>query len=58
MEIDINGEIFRARGLSIVEGHWLDAYSPYEKWADTVVPPLQVDDTFEPTKIEMVQSQT
>lgn len=56
MEVDIGGEAFRARGLSIVEGNWLDIYAPYEKWADTVVPPLEVGDTFEPTLLEMVQS--
>ena len=57
IEIEIGGEIFRARGLCIVEMNWLEVYT-YEKWADTVVPPLQVDDTFEPTVIELQDSQT
>jgi hypothetical protein len=32
--------------------NWLEIYT-YEKWADTVLPPLVVDDTFEPTVIEL-----
>lgn len=53
IEIDLNGEIFRARGLKIVEMNWLEVYQPYEKWVDTVIPDFQVDDTFEPTLIEI-----
>ncbi len=53
IEIEIGGEIFRARGISIVEMNWLEIYSPYEKWVDTVVPNFEQGDTFEPTLIEM-----
>lgn len=56
IEIEIGGEIFRARGLSIVEMNWLEIYSPYEKWADTVIPNLQEGDTFTPTLLEMQNS--
>jgi DNA topoisomerase-3 len=53
IKIDIGGEIFRARGLIIVENNWLEIYSPYEKWVDTVVPDFKPGDTFEPTLIEI-----
>jgi DNA topoisomerase III len=49
----MGGELFRARGLSIVENNWLEIYAPYEKWVDAVLPDLKEGDIFEPTVIEI-----
>jgi len=45
IEVKIGLETFTARGLLISEYNWLEVY-PYEKWSDTVLPPLKKGDTF------------
>ena len=57
VEIDIAGERFIAKGLAITAKNYLDVY-PYDKWCDKTLPVYRTGDTFMPTSIDMVESQT
>ncbi|CAF1077721.1 unnamed protein product, partial [Didymodactylos carnosus] len=57
VQIMINNEKFSASGLIIRERNYLDVY-PYDKWSDKEIPRYDVNQTFYPSKIEMVQGET
>ena len=57
VEIDIAGEKFTAKGLSITAKNYLDVY-PYEKWCDKTLPIYRTGDTFMPTSMDMVEGET
>jgi DNA topoisomerase-3 len=48
---------FVGHGLIILERNYLDVY-PYDKWSDKELPDFHEGQTFRPTRIEMIESQT
>ncbi|CAH1132115.1 unnamed protein product [Ceutorhynchus assimilis] len=54
---DISGEKFTAKGLIILEKNYLDVYV-YEHWNGKEINNYERGDTFNPTTLEMVESQT
>jgi len=57
IKIDIANEKFNASGLIIRERNYLDVYV-YDKWSEKELPHYELNQTFYPTKIEMVQGET
>ncbi|CAF3834837.1 unnamed protein product [Rotaria sp. Silwood1] len=57
IKINISNEIFNASGLIIRERNYLDVYI-YDKWSEKELPHYELNQTFYPTKIEMVQGET
>ncbi|XP_028400889.1 DNA topoisomerase 3-alpha-like [Dendronephthya gigantea] len=57
VEIDIAGEKFTAKGLTIIAKNYLNVY-PYDKWCDKTLPIYQTGDRFMPTSIDMVEGAT
>ncbi|CAF1452102.1 unnamed protein product, partial [Adineta steineri] len=57
IKIDIANEKFHASGLIIRERNYLDVYI-YDKWSEKELPHYQLNQTFYPSKIEMVQGET
>lgn len=57
VEIEIAGEKFVANGLIVIERNYLEVYI-YDKWSDKEIPDFHQDQTFRPTKIEMVDGKT
>ncbi|XP_061079167.1 DNA topoisomerase 3-alpha isoform X2 [Conger conger] len=57
VDIDIAREKFAAHGLMIIARNYLDVY-PYDKWSAKVIPTYEQGSQFQPTAIEMVDSQT
>eukprot|EP00095_Tigriopus_kingsejongensis_P006130 maker-scaffold98_size375582-snap-gene-2.32 protein:Tk06130 transcript:maker-scaffold98_size375582-snap-gene-2.32-mRNA-1 annotation:"dna topoisomerase 3-alpha" len=55
--IDINGEKFVAHGLTVVQRNYLEIYI-YEKWSDKEIADYEQIESFEPTKIDLVDGQT
>ena len=43
----LGGELFHVKGLIIEEYNWLEVF-PYEKWSDSVLPPLVKGEEFQP----------
>jgi DNA topoisomerase-3 len=46
-DVILGGELFYAKGLIIEEQNWLEVF-PYEKWSDTVLPPITKGEEFMP----------
>ncbi|XP_019852489.1 PREDICTED: DNA topoisomerase 3-alpha-like isoform X3 [Amphimedon queenslandica] len=57
VEIEIGGERFIAKGLVITARNYLDVYI-YDKWADKTLPQYQLNGTFLPSAIEMIEGET
>jgi DNA topoisomerase-3 len=57
VEIEIAGERFTAQGLMVTVRNYLDVY-PYDRWSDKTIPLFQQDQTFQPTRLEMVEGET
>ncbi|CAF1087006.1 unnamed protein product [Rotaria sordida] len=57
IKINISNEIFHASGLIIRERNYLDVYI-YDKWSEKELPHYELNQTFYPTKIEMIQGET
>ncbi|XP_065178079.1 DNA topoisomerase 3-alpha-like isoform X2 [Sycon ciliatum] len=58
VEIEIAEEKFTAKGLEILQRHFLDVY-PYERWSDRIMPQhFEVNDTFQPTSIDLIEGET
>ncbi|XP_014248462.1 DNA topoisomerase 3-alpha [Cimex lectularius] len=57
VSIDINTEKFSASGLMILERNYLDVY-PYENWNSKNIHRYEVNQTFEPTSLDITESQT
>lgn len=57
IKIEIVNEKFHASGLIIRERNYLDVYI-YDKWSEKELPHYELNQTFYPTKIEMVQGET
>lgn len=47
IDVTCGGENFYAKGLLIEELNWLDVF-PYEKWSDSILPPLTKGEEFKP----------
>jgi DNA topoisomerase-3 len=45
IEVLCGGEHFSAKGILIEELNWLDVF-PYEKWSDSVLPPVNKGEEF------------
>ncbi|CAF3174149.1 unnamed protein product [Rotaria sp. Silwood2] len=57
IKINIANENFHASGLIIRERNYLDVYI-YDKWSEKELPHYELNQTFYPTKIEMIQGET
>ncbi|UYV73675.1 TOP3A [Cordylochernes scorpioides] len=57
VNITVNEEEFVTKGLVILERNYLEVY-PYDKWSDKSIPEYRLGETFIPTKILMVESET
>merc|ERR1711953_687988 len=57
MGIDVNGEKFSASGLTVLERNYLEVY-PYDKWSDKEISNYEVIKEFEPTSIDLIESET
>ncbi|CAM2722218.1 unnamed protein product [Rotaria socialis] len=57
IKISIANENFNASGLIIRERNYLDVYV-YDKWSEKELPHYELNQTFYPTKIEMIQGET
>ncbi|GIY15305.1 DNA topoisomerase 3-alpha [Caerostris extrusa] len=57
IEIDVNGERFAVNGLMIIARNYLDVY-PYDRWSAKIIGEYSLHETFEPTAIEMNESET
>lgn len=57
VKVNLAGETFSAKGLLILERHYLDVYI-YEQWGDKAVGSYAPGEQFAPTKLEMVESAT
>ena len=57
VSIDINGEKFSASGLTVLERNYLEVY-PYDKWSDKEIANYEVIKEFNPTSIDLIQSET
>jgi DNA topoisomerase-3 len=57
IKIDICGEKFSSRGVTIKQRNWLDVY-PYSNWNQAGLPNLQVGQTFEPHEVSLKDGQT
>lgn len=58
VEIDINEEIFVARGSVTKDPGWYKYYSPYAKQKDEELPPLEVGEKINNPKITLLEDQT
>lgn len=57
VEIDIAGEKFTAKGLSITARNYLEVYH-YDKWCEKTIPVYRKGETFTPSSIDMIEGQT
>jgi len=57
-KIDVNSEIFIAKGTRTVKEGWFRYYAPYVKLKETEFPPLSVSDVVKQTKLELVEKET
>ncbi|XP_077413817.1 DNA topoisomerase 3-alpha [Vanacampus margaritifer] len=57
VDIDIAQERFSTSGLMIIARNYLDVY-PYDRWSAKVIPVYEEGSQFQPSAIEMVDSQT
>lgn len=57
VEITVNGEKFAASGLMILARNYLDVY-PYEKWNAKIIAEYNMNETFQPTSVEMNEGET
>ncbi|KAK7494417.1 hypothetical protein BaRGS_00014309 [Batillaria attramentaria] len=57
VKINVAEELFTAQGLMILARNYLDVY-PYDRWNAKEIPLYSPGDTFEPSTIEMVASET
>ncbi|CAF1561613.1 unnamed protein product [Adineta ricciae] len=57
IKVEIANEKFNASGLIIRERNYLEVYI-YDKWSEKSLPLYDLNQTFYPTKIEMVQGET
>ncbi|KAI7688527.1 hypothetical protein SSS_10709 [Sarcoptes scabiei] len=57
IEIKIDEEIFKLKGLRIEERNYLEVY-PYEKWFNKLIPKFQQDEVFVPDAIMMNEGKT
>ena len=57
VSIDVNGEKFSASGLTVLERNYLEVY-PYDKWSDKEISNYEVIKEFEPTSIDLIESET
>ncbi|PAA46937.1 hypothetical protein BOX15_Mlig014717g3 [Macrostomum lignano] len=55
--IDINGEGFEAKGLTIIERNYLEVYI-YDKWVDKELPLFQQGQQFQPSNISLIDGCT
>ena len=54
---NMSGEIFHCKGITVEQLNWLEVFN-YEKWSETVLPKFFENQTFKPSKLEMVQGET
>ena len=57
VKFNINEELFKLKGLRIIEKNWLDIY-PYNKWEGNIIPTFQVGEIYQPTSIKMNEEKT
>ncbi|CAD5122782.1 DgyrCDS11189 [Dimorphilus gyrociliatus] len=57
VDIEVNKELFTAQGLMITERNYLEVY-PYDNWSDKTLPVYNVNDSFEPKSIDLVDGST
>ena len=57
VNIDINGEKFVAQGLIVIQKNYLEVY-PYDKWSDKQIANYETIKEFNPTSINLIQSET
>ncbi|KAG7157742.1 DNA topoisomerase 3-alpha-like [Homarus americanus] len=57
VEIDIEGELFSANGLIILERNYLEVYH-YDRWSDKVMPRYEEGQEFTPTSVDMTDGET
>lgn len=55
-DVILGGELFSAKGLIIEEQNWLEVF-PYEKWSDSVLPPINKGEEFVP-QLAMTDGET
>jgi DNA topoisomerase III len=56
VDVNLGGEQFTAKGLIIEEQNWLEVFH-YDKWSDSVLPPIQKGEEFNPT-LNMTDGET
>ena len=56
VDVALGGELFSVKGLIIEEYNWLEIFH-YEKWSDTVLPPIQKGEEFNPD-LSMIDGKT
>ncbi|XP_054721108.1 DNA topoisomerase 3-alpha-like [Uloborus diversus] len=57
VEIDVNNERFAVNGLIIIARNYLEVY-PYERWNAKIIGHYELNENFQPTSIEMSESET
>ncbi|KAG8194684.1 hypothetical protein JTE90_027999 [Oedothorax gibbosus] len=57
IEIDVNNERFAVNGLMIIARNYLEVY-PYDRWNAKIVGEYALNETFQPTAIEMDEGET
>ena len=58
VEIEYGDELFRTRGVIVLERNYLDVY-PYENWTNsTILPKFTLGEEFEPTEAMITDGQT
>lgn len=57
VEVDLNDERFVATGLMIFARNYLDVY-PYDKWNAKEIPNYEMNETFVPNQVKLVDGET
>ncbi len=57
IRIDLAGEGFSTKGVSVKARNWLDVY-PYSNWHQASLPNLQLGDTFAPHEVSLRSGHT
>ncbi|KAM7295984.1 DNA topoisomerase 3-alpha [Ixodes scapularis] len=57
VEVDLNDERFVATGLIIFARNYLDVY-PYDKWSAKEIPNYEMNETFVPDQLKLVDGET
>lgn len=57
-KVNVDGEIFVAKGMRTVQANWIDFYKPYAKFKEQMLPEMEKGGSLEIKKADMLEKET